>query len=198
MSKFKNTSNSDTVKNKTRTEIKLAGFGGQGIILAGYIMGKAASIFDNKNAVLTQAYGPEARGGACSADVIVAENEVDYPKVNVPEVLVIMSQEAYTTFGKKISPTGVMLIDEDLVILHRNAKKEHKIYSIPATRFAEELGRKIIANIVMLGFFTAITATVTYEAMKKAILSSVPQGTEELNTNAFQKGYDYGISLLKK
>jgi 2-oxoglutarate ferredoxin oxidoreductase subunit gamma len=198
MPKSKINSDPTTVKSKFRSEIKLAGFGGQGIILAGYILGKAASIFDNKHAVLTQAYGPEARGGACSADVIVAENEVDYPKVNVPEVLVIMSQEAYTTFGKKISPTGVMLIDEDLVILHRNAKKEHKIYSIPATRFAEELGRKIIANIVMLGFFTAITATVTYDAMKNAILSSVPQGTEELNTNAFQKGYDYGVSLLKK
>ena len=181
-----------------RKEIRIAGFGGQGIILAGYIMGKAASIFDNKHAVLTQAYGPEARGGACSADVIVADTEVDYPKVNIPEILVIMSQEAYTTFGKKISPNGVMLIDEDLVILQRNAKKEYKIYSIPATRFAEELGRKIIANIVMLGFFTAVTSTVTYEAMKKAILSSVPQGTEDLNTNAFQKGYDYGVSLLKK
>ncbi len=198
MPKSKKIDNSDSGNNKTRSEIKLAGFGGQGIILAGYIMGKAASIFDNKHAVLTQAYGPEARGGACSADVIVADTEVDYPKVNIPEILVIMSQEAYTTFGKKISPNGVMLIDEDLVILQRNAKKEYKIYSIPATRFAEELGRKIIANIVMLGFFTAVTSTVTYEAMKKAILSSVPQGTEDLNTNAFQKGYDYGVSLLKK
>jgi 2-oxoglutarate ferredoxin oxidoreductase subunit gamma len=198
MPKSKKTVKSDIEENKSRTEIKLAGFGGQGIILAGYIMGKAASIFDEKHAVLTQAYGPEARGGACSADVIVADFEVDYPKVDVPEVLVIMSQEAYSTFGKNISSKGVMLIDEDLVILPKGAKKEIKIYSIPATRFAEELGRKIIANIVMLGFFTAITDTVTYKAMKKAILSSVPKGTEELNTNAFQKGYDHGMELLNK
>jgi len=198
MPKSKKIDKSSPGEKKSRTEIKLAGFGGQGIILAGYIMGKAASIFDNKHAVLTQAYGPEARGGACSADVIVAETEVDYPKVNIPEILVIMSQEAYTTFGKKISADGLMLIDEDLVILPKGATKGRTIHAIPATRFAEELGRKIIANIVMLGFFTAVTNTVTYKAMKDAILSSVPKGTEELNTNAFQKGYDYGISLLKK
>jgi 2-oxoglutarate ferredoxin oxidoreductase subunit gamma len=197
MPKSKKTDDKNPEKKASRTEIKLAGFGGQGIILAGYIMGKAASIFDKKHAVLTQAYGPEARGGACSADVIVAETEVDYPKVDIPEILVIMSQEAYTTFGKNISPDGVMLIDEDLVILQKNTKIGSAIYAIPATRFAEELGRKIIANIVMLGFFAAVTDTVTYKAMKDAILSSVPKGTEDLNTNAFQKGYDYGVELLK-
>ena len=197
MAKSKQSKKPITPEEKSHTEIKLGGFGGQGIILAGYILGKAASIYDKQHAVLTQSYGPEARGGACSADVIVAETEIDYPNVSIPGIVVIMSQEAYHTYGKNIDPNGIMLIDEDLVELKKGRDKDIKIFSVPSTRFAEELGRKIIANIVMLGFLTAVTEVITYKAMKKAILSSVPKGTEELNTNAFQKGYDYGIEQLK-
>jgi 2-oxoglutarate ferredoxin oxidoreductase subunit gamma len=181
----------------TRTEIKLAGFGGQGIVLAAFILGKAVSIFDKKNAVLTQSYGPEARGGACSADVVKADGEIDFPEVTIPQILVIMSQEAYTKYGEHIKDKGILLIDEDLVKLEPTEKKI-KTYSIPSTRFAEELGRKIVANIVMLGFVTAITDVASVEAVKSSLLDSVPKGTEELNMTALMKGYDYGLNIMKK
>jgi 2-oxoglutarate ferredoxin oxidoreductase subunit gamma len=178
----------------TRTEIKLAGFGGQGIVLAGFIMGKAISIYDNKNAVLTQSYGPEARGGACSADVVTADTEIDYPEVTKPNIVVIMSQEAYTTYGSNIKKGGTMLIDEDLVKLEK-PDENLKLFQIPSTRFAEDLGRKIVANIVMLGFVTGVTDIVTLESMKRSLLNSVPKGTEELNMSALMKGYEYGKKI---
>ena len=180
----------------TRTEIKLAGFGGQGIVLAGFILGKALSIYDKKNAVLTQSYGPEARGGACSADVVMATGDIDFSKVTVPNIVVIMSQEAYSKYGGNIHKNGTMLIDENLVKIEEPDPKIN-IISIPATRLAEELGRKIVANIVMLGFVTAMTDIATLEGVKKALLGSVPKGTEELNMSALMKGYEYGMNIKK-
>ncbi|UCE73647.1 MAG: 2-oxoacid:acceptor oxidoreductase family protein [Methanomassiliicoccales archaeon] len=179
----------------SRVDVKLCGFGGQGIVLSGYILGKAASIFDKKEAVLTQSYGPEARGGACSADVVISEAKIDYPYLKDVNVLVVMSQEAYGTYTKKLGKNGILLIDEDLVDMETKSRK-WKVYKIPATRFAEELGKKIVANIVMLGFFTAVTGVVSYEAMKNAILSSVPKGTEKLNESAFERGYQHGKALI--
>lgn len=178
----------------SRTDIKLCGFGGQGIILSGHIIGKAATIFDNKEAVLTQSYGPEARGGACSADVVISDVKIDYPYLKAINILVVMGQEAYTTYAQQLGKGRVLLIDENLVEINRAQIKKNKwiLYKIPATRFAEELGKKIVANIVMLGFFTAVTDVISHDAMKNAILSSVPKGTEELNVNAFEKGYTYG------
>lgn len=163
-------------------------------MLSGYILGKAASIFDKKEAVLTQSYGPEARGGACSADVVIADAKIDYPYLKNINVLVVMSQEAYFTYTKHLGKGRIMLIDEDLVEFDKAQVKRNKwqVYKIPATRFAEELGKKIVANIVMLGFFTAVTDVVSYEGMKNAILSSVPKGTEKLNEGAYEKGYEYG------
>jgi 2-oxoglutarate ferredoxin oxidoreductase subunit gamma len=182
----------------SRTEVKLAGFGGQGIVLAGFILGKALSLFDNKNAVLTQSYGPEARGGACSADVVMADDEIDFPEVTIPQVTVIMSQEALNTYGQNIEKKGLMLIDEDLVNISKMKNdKNIRIFSIPSTKFAEALGRKIVANIVMLGFFTAVSDVVTLDAIKKSLLDSVPKGTEQLNMSALMKGYDYGMGLKK-
>jgi 2-oxoglutarate ferredoxin oxidoreductase subunit gamma len=177
-----------------RSDIKLGGFGGQGIVLSGYILGKAASIFDSKEAVLTQSYGPEARGGACSADVVISEGSVDYPYLKDIQILVVMSQEAYTSYTRHLGEGKKLLIDENLVELDKKEckKKNWQVFPIPATRIAEELGKKIVANIVMLGFFTAVTDVVSYEAMKSAILSSVPKGTEKLNEGAFSKGYEYG------
>jgi 2-oxoglutarate ferredoxin oxidoreductase subunit gamma len=177
-----------------RKDIKLCGFGGQGIVLSGYILGKAASIFDKKEAVLTQSYGPEARGGACSADVVIAKSKIDYPYLKNINVLVVMSQEAYFTYTKHLDKGRIMLIDEDLVEIDKTQVKRNKwhVYKIPATRFAEDLGKKIVANIVMLGFLTSVTDVVSYEAMKNAILSSVPKGTEKLNESAYEKGYEYG------
>ena len=178
-------------------EIKLGGFGGQGIILAGYIIGKAAALYDNKNATLTQSYGPESRGGACSAQIIVSDEEVDYPEVLNPNVLIIMSKEAYDKFSCDLVNGGILLYDDDLVENNIKLDNSVKAYPISATRIAEELGRKIVANIIMIGFFTAITGVVTKMSAEEAIKTSIPKGTEELNQMAFQKGFEHGKEILK-
>jgi 2-oxoglutarate ferredoxin oxidoreductase subunit gamma len=175
-----------------RTEVKIGGFGGQGIIMTGYIIGKAASIFDNKNATMTQAFGPEARGSACSAQVILSEQPILFPYVKRPQVMVIMSQEAFTKFSPELDPNGKLLIEEELVD-SKGLPPTVKIFGIPATRIAEELGRKVVLNMVMAGFFTAVTGLVTKNAMRKAIETSVPKGTEPLNLKAFEKGFEWGL-----
>ncbi len=180
-----------------KQEIRLAGFGGQGIILSGHILGKAAALFENKNAVFTQSYGPEARGGSCSADVVISDEVIHYPKVEQPVVLVLMSQGAWETYGGSIRPGGTLILDEDLVLLYREPKGI-TIYRVPCTRIAEELGRTIVANIVMLGAVAALGGVVTYESMKESVLASIPPGTEDLNTSAFDKGFEYGERLIKR
>ncbi len=178
-----------------RDEIILGGFGGQGIILAGFILGKAASLFDKKNATHTQDYGPEARGGACRTQVVISDSKISYPYVDNPSVLAVMSQQAYTTYSASMRQDTLLLIDEDLV---KPKKSKHtRLFAIPATRTAQELGRVAVANIVMLGFVTAVTKVVSVDAMKKAVLDSVPKGTEELNMKAFECGYSYGLQKLK-
>ena len=178
-------------------EVKFAGFGGQGIILAGLICGKAASLFDNKNAVLTESYGPEARGGACSASVIVSTSKIFYPHVSRPDTMTIMSQEAFKTYGPSLAENGLLIVDSDLVtIAPGDIKPGTKLYRVPFTRLSEEVGKRIVANIVMLGAFTALGEAVSIEAMKKSILATVPKGTEDLNLRAFQKGYDAAKALM--
>ncbi|KPL19535.1 MAG: pyruvate ferredoxin oxidoreductase [candidate division Zixibacteria bacterium SM23_81] len=178
-------------------EIRFAGYGGQGIIRSGIIIGKAASLYDDKFATMNQSFGPEARGGACSAQVIVSDDRVLYPYVTVPNVMVAMSQEGYSKYEPELGDEGLLLIDEDLV-RPKPLRGNIKLYSVPATRFAEELGNRIIANVVMLGFFTAISEVVTVEAMKKAIPTLVPSRFVELNLKAFDKGYEYGLELRGK
>lgn len=178
-----------------RTEIKIGGFGGQGVILSGYIIGRAASIYDNKYATMIQSFGPEARGSACSAQVIVDPNTIDYPYITNPQILVVMSQEAYTKFSSELAPNGILITEEELVN-PINLRKDVKHYSIPATRFAEELGKKLVVNIVMIGFMTAVTKLIDPEAMRKAVIASVPKGTEDLNLKAFDKGYEYGLNAV--
>jgi 2-oxoglutarate ferredoxin oxidoreductase subunit gamma len=179
------------------TEIRFAGYGGQGIIRSGIIIGKAASLFDDKFATMNQSFGPEARGGACSAQVIVSDDRVLYPYVTVPHVLVAMSQEGYTKYEPELGTEGLLLIDEDLVKAEPPRGKIEML-SIPATRFAEELGNRIIANVVMLGFFTAVTGVVTAWAMRQAIPSLVPQRFVELNIKAFDRGYEFGKKLISR
>jgi len=176
---------------ESRHELRIAGFGGQGIVLAGNILGKAAALFEGLNAVFTQSYGPEARGGACSADVILSSGVVHYPRVLRPQVLVLMSEEARNTYGSQVNDSTIILIDEDLVNLEE-APAGSFLYKIPATRIAEKLGRAIVANIVMLGFITSVTGMIAYESMKQAILASIPAGTEALNLKAFEEGFRYG------
>lgn len=177
------------------TEIRFSGFGGQGIIRCGLISGKALSLFDNKQATMTQSFGPEARGSACSSQLVVSDDRVLYPYITSPEILVSMSQEAYDKYEPELRKDGVLLIDKDLVKL-KPPRGKIKSYSIPSTRFAEELGNRIIANLVMLGFFTAVTRIVSPEAMKKALPGLVPERFLELNKKAFDKGYEYGKKIL--
>lgn len=181
---------------KKNTEIRIAGFGGQGIILAGYIIGKAAAIYDEKFSTLIQSFGPEARGSSCSAQVIISESQILYPYLVQPNIAILLSRDAYDKFSQEVKDSGIMLIEKDLVHPKDNNKKA-KIYAIPATRLAEEMGRKIVTNIIMVGFFSAITKIISYEATRQAVSSSVPPGTEELNLNAFETGYQYGKKLLE-
>lgn len=178
-----------------RSEIKIGGFGGQGVILSGIIIGKAASLFDEKHSTLIQAFGPEARGSACSAQVIVSEDHIGYPYITRPNIEVLMSQEAFTKFEPELTDDGLLMIEKDLVT-PKNLRPGVKCYGIPATRFAEQLGHKIVLNIVMVGFFTAVSGIVSEEAARKAIKDTVPPGTEDLNISAFNKGYNYGKELL--
>lgn len=179
-----------------RAEIQLSGFGGQGIILAGYILGKAAALYDHQHATMTQNYGPESRGGACSAQVIIADKPASYPHLTTPQVVVCMSQEAYAKYAGQVAPDGVVIIDEDLV-QPGEPKSSVRLYVVPATRIAEvDLGRKLVANIVMLGCLAALDNNVSPGALRQAVRSSVPKGTEEFNAKAFDRGYEIGRQLL--
>jgi 2-oxoglutarate ferredoxin oxidoreductase subunit gamma len=175
------------------TGICFAGFGGQGVILAGMIVGRAASIYDGKFATLTQSFGPEARGSACSAHLLVSPEPILYPYVTRPDILVAMSQEAYRRFAPTLKPGGMLLHEEELVQLGE-ATCDAQAFGIPATRFAEELGRRLVLNVVMVGFTTAVTRVVSPEAVRHAIRDSVPPGTETLNLAAFEKGLLHGQS----
>lgn len=170
-----------------RREIRIAGFGGQGVVLAGYILGKALSIYVGLEAVMTQAHGPEARGGASNADLVLSEDLIAYPFVQRPDYLVVLSQEAYTKFRPTARREAEVFIDDDLV----NPQDGDLVYSIPATRLAEDLGRRIVANVVMLGFFTATTGLVDTQSMHKALETSVKSKTLPLNLNAFNAGCEY-------
>jgi 2-oxoglutarate ferredoxin oxidoreductase subunit gamma len=178
------------------TEIRIAGFGGQGVILSAVILGKAASIYENGFATMTQNFGPEARGGACSAQLVVSDSPVLYPYVTHPDIMVVMSQEAYNRFAPELKPGGMLIIEEDLVRLS-NLNRDKKVYSIPATRIAEELGKRMVLNSVMVGFFTAVTKLLSAESVRKAVADSVPPSFRELNLKAFERGLEYGSAASR-
>ena len=177
------------------TEIRLAGFGGQGVILSAIILGKAASIFQGEFATMTQNFGPEARGGACSAQLVVSSSPILYPYVTKPDILVIMSQEAYVRFGSEVKEGGILIGEQDLVQIS-NLKKDVQVYSVPATRIAEELGKRMVLNSVMVGFFTAVTHLLKPDAVRKAVADSVPPNFRELNLKAFDRGLEHGTAAL--
>jgi 2-oxoglutarate ferredoxin oxidoreductase subunit gamma len=178
------------------SEIRIAGFGGQGVILAGMVIGKAATLFDNKFVTLTQSFGPEARGSACSVQLIVSPEPILYPYISTPDVLVVMSQEACTRFCSEVRPGGLLLYEQDMIKPGKKCSPDVKSFGIPATHLAEELGRKLVLNMVMVGFVTAMTSLTTADAVRKAVTGSVPKGTEQLNLAAFEKGYEYGRAQL--
>ena len=181
-------------RKKGKQEVILSGFGGQGIVLAGRILGMAAALGDRRESTLIQSYGPESRGGTCCAQVIVNDEVIRFPYVKNADVLICMSQSAYEKYRDQLTPEGFLITDRDLVT--PDDSRVH--FSIPATRMAEELGRKMMANIIMVGFSTAVAGIVSRKAAKEAVLSSVPRGTEEMNSQAFAKGFDYGLRTLRE
>lgn len=181
----------------SKEEIRVSGFGGQGVIKSGYIIGKAASIYDTFHATMTQSFGPEARGSACSSQIIIDEEPILYPYLKKADVLISMSQEAYDIYSRTLKEDGLLLIDEDLVKPGK-VSEGVRTYAIPSTRFAEELGNRIVLNIVMLGFFASISKMLNFEALQNAVKTSVPSRTISLNMSALDRGFYYGQEMLQK
>jgi len=179
------------------TEIRIAGFGGQGVILAAAVIGKATAIFEGGHATMTQSFGPEARGGSSSAQVILSDEPILYPYITRPDILVVMSQEAYTRFAPELKPGGILITEQELVRIDQFPAGV-RAYGVPATRLAEELGRKVVLNIVMVGFYGAITTLVNADSLRKAVADSVPPAMQKLNLDAFDKGFAYGSELMTR
>ena len=181
---------------KNRCNIRISGFGGQGIVLSGYIVGRAASIYDKKNAAFTQSYGPEARGGACGATVVIEEGKISYPLVKMADFLIVLSKEGYEKYADKITPDALTFVDTDLV--KKAPVDNKKVFGVPATRFAEDMGKKIVANIIMLGFFAGITNVISKKAMIESIKTSVKKAFIDINLKAFERGYKYASEVKVK
>jgi 2-oxoglutarate ferredoxin oxidoreductase subunit gamma len=169
-----------------RTEIRLAGEGGQGMILAGIILAEAAAIYDGKQATQTQSYGPEARGGASRSEVVISDVEIDHPEVLSADVVVALSQEAYNKFAKTVNANGLLIVDEDRV----KTSDGFNGIKIPVVRIAQETtGKAITANTVALGVLVGLTNLVSRQAIEKAVNARAPKGTEEMNRKALQAGF---------
>jgi 2-oxoglutarate ferredoxin oxidoreductase subunit gamma len=177
------------------TQIRIGGFGGQGVILSGIVLGRAAAIYGGLHATMMQSFGPEARGSASSAELIVSDEPIAYPYLRQADMLVVLSQDAYGRFMPKLRPGGLLVTESELVRLDPEPQTDRR-YSVPATRLAEELGRKMVLNIVTVGFFGAVSKLVPLEALEQAVRASVPAGTEELNLRAFRRGYEEGLKAL--
>ncbi|MFH1226323.1 MAG: 2-oxoacid:acceptor oxidoreductase family protein [Planctomycetota bacterium] len=234
--------------NETKTEIRFVGFGGQGIILAAHITGRAITIYEKSNATLTQNYGPESRGGSCAAGLIISDQPINYPHLTKPDVLVVLSPEGYNKYKDDIKNNGLIIVEENILpvvsipepcsapravepgrtvaecpperLINRagtdiDKKPKARTLAVPAARLAREIGKKVVTNMIVLGFMvrvfecnelhptipgsnslrsncqsmTAATKFVSKEAMRQSIATSVPPGTEELNLKAFEMGY---------
>ena len=167
-----------------RIEIRVAGFGGQGLVLAGRLLGEAA-ILDGKRVVQTQSYGPESRGGAARSEVVVADEAIDYPKVIRADILVALSQPAFDKYGSAVKDDGRIVVDSDLV-----KSEDKRIRSVPFVRTADSVGKRVVANSVMLGYLVALTGVVARKSMEKIIREYVPKHTIDLNLEAFRRGIE--------
>jgi 2-oxoglutarate ferredoxin oxidoreductase subunit gamma len=184
------------VKNQSnRKEIRLAGEGGQGMILAGIILAEAAAIYDNKNATQTQSYGPEARGGASKAEVVIDQGEIDHPEVILADVLVAMSQEACDKYAGNLKKDGVLIVDQERV----GRVPSSRAIKVPITRLAQESsGKSITANVVALGVLVGLTGVVSRQAITQAVAARAPKGTEEMNKAALLAGFAAADLVSKK
>jgi len=172
-----------------RIETRISGLGGQGVVLAGVILGRAA-VCDGKYAVQTQSYGTEARGSAAKSEVLISNEKISFPEVRKCDILVTMSQSALDKHLKDLKENGTLLVDEDMV--KKVPKTKAKVFKVPATKIAEaELGSKIYANVVMLGALTKITGMLSKRAVEKAITDIVPKEAKENNLNGFKKGFEF-------
>jgi len=179
-----------------RYELRFSGFGGQGMILAGIIMAEAASIYDGKNAVQSQSYGPESRGGASRSEVIISDEEIDYPKATRIDCMLAMTQEACSKYYRDIKEGGILLVDSDEVKDIPNGN--FRVYSLPITSIARnELGKVIVANILSLGVLTELTKVISHEAIEKAVLTRVPTAFLDLNKKALHLGFERARALQK-
>ncbi len=172
-----------------RIEIRVTGFGGQGVVLSAYIIGCACAVHAGKHATMIQSFGPEARGSACSATLAISDTQVLYPYIQRPDIFVVMSAEGCEKFHGELKPDGILIYEKNLV--HPTFKDGQRAFGIPSTRIAESLGRTMVQNIVMVGFFAAATRLVPRDAIREAVKASVPAGTEELNLKAFDAGWAY-------
>lgn len=178
-----------------RFEVRLAGEGGQGMILAGVILAEAAAVHDGLNAVQTQSYGPEARGGASRAEVVVSRGEIDYPKVMEADLLLCMSQEACDKFYTQVKDEGCIIVDSSNV----SRIPSHRAIAVPISQVAERVtGRRITASMVALGLVSGLTGVVTKKALKKAVADRVPAGTEEMNLKAVEAGFEEAERLRRE
>ena len=173
----------------SRLELRVTGFGGQGVVLSAYIIGRAC-IQAGRHATMIQSFGPEARGASCSATLVISPEEVLYPYIQRPEILVAMSSDGYEKFRNELREGGTLIYESDLV-----HPREPRAFGVPSTRIAESLQKPLVQNIVMLGFVAAVTNLVPVDAMREAVCASVPPGTEEINLRAFDAGVAHFAEL---
>jgi 2-oxoglutarate ferredoxin oxidoreductase subunit gamma len=169
----------------SRYEIRLSGSGGQGLILMGIILAEAIGIYDGKYVAQTQSYGPEARGGSSKSEVIVSDEEIDYPKAMSLDLLLAMNQKSCDEFYPDLKPDGLLIVDSTFV----TQIPTPKAFQVPFTRIArEKFKREVVANIIALGALSQLSPIVSAKAVESAVLARVPKGTEKLNRDALRAG----------
>ena len=182
----------------SRYEVRIGGFGGQGVVTMAVVAGETASLYDKKFVVQTQSYGPEARGGASKSEIVISDEEIDFPKVQAPDVFVVLSRAAYLEYVAGLKDDGILIIDEDLVKIESDIPKTMKVYKIPATRIADkEVGSKQATNVVMLGAFAVITKVLSIEGLKARIEEKWPRFVKS-NMLALELGMKAGEEALAK
>jgi 2-oxoglutarate ferredoxin oxidoreductase subunit gamma len=182
----------------SRTEIRITGFGGQGVILAGIVLGRAVAVHEGKKAVQTQSYGAETRGGAARAEVVVSDEKIDYPKVISADVTITMSQESFEKYGTTTRPGSALFVDADLVT-RGSGSAGGTVYRVPATKIAaDEFKKTLAANMVMLGAVAAVTKVARLESLKMSVREVAPKASRDLNTRALERGYEWALANLNK
>ncbi len=179
-----------------RKEILLSGYGGQGLIMAGILLGEAAVVYEDRNAVHNQSYGVQARGGECKSEVIISDEEIYFAEIDSPDILLAMSQSALNMYGPTVKENGVVIVDAGFVEDVSAVTSTANIYKLPITDISiEKTGKTILANVVALGALSSLTGIVSNESLEKEIAGRAPAGTENLNLKALREGSAAAKSL---